>query len=184
MASNQGEMGETGGTGAADERSQRGQGQGQRGRGRGRGRGDGSINQRGGPHFSTTEVRRGRGGRGGRGGANTSAMSAGDLGARFGAQRQESNTGTGAMPASPHGKKAGESEEKGMPTGSQEKKEGEVEAEVCWICASPIVHEGIAPCNHRTCHICCLRMRALYKDKNCAHCRVCPLPIYLNLSYC
>ncbi|KAF8853807.1 hypothetical protein BDZ45DRAFT_706821 [Acephala macrosclerotiorum] len=48
---------------------------------------------------------------------------------------------------------------------------GESEAEVCFICASPILHEAIYPCNHRTCHICSLRMRALYKDKNCAHCR-------------
>jgi hypothetical protein len=56
-----------------------------------------------------------------------------------------------------------------------EKKEGEeeVEAEVCFICASPVVHNSVAPCNHRTCHICALRMRALYKTKDCAHCRVC-----------
>lgn len=50
----------------------------------------------------------------------------------------------------------------------------EVEAEVCFICASHVVHQSIAPCNHRTCHICALRMRALYKNKECAHCRVCP----------
>lgn len=49
----------------------------------------------------------------------------------------------------------------------------ESEAEICFICASPVVHEAIYPCNHRTCHICSLRMRALYKDKNCVHCRVC-----------
>lgn len=49
----------------------------------------------------------------------------------------------------------------------------ESEAEVCFICASPVMHEAIYPCNHRTCHICSLRMRALYKDKNCVHCRVC-----------
>ncbi len=48
----------------------------------------------------------------------------------------------------------------------------EDEAEPCWICASPIVHESVAPCNHRTCHICALRMRGLYKDLNCATCRV------------
>lgn len=48
----------------------------------------------------------------------------------------------------------------------------EVEAEVCFICASPVVHNSVAPCNHRTCHICALRMRALYKTKDCAHCRV------------
>lgn len=46
------------------------------------------------------------------------------------------------------------------------------DAEICFICANVVVHHSIAPCNHTTCHICGLRMRALYKDKNCAHCRV------------
>ncbi len=50
--------------------------------------------------------------------------------------------------------------------------EDEVEAEVCFICASPVVHNSVGPCNHRTCHICALRLRALYKTKACAHCRV------------
>jgi hypothetical protein len=57
----------------------------------------------------------------------------------------------------------------------------EVEVEVCFICASPVVHNSVAPCNHRTCHICALRMRALYKTKDCAHCRVsslCPIPFH------
>ncbi|KAH9897356.1 hypothetical protein F4778DRAFT_771826 [Xylariomycetidae sp. FL2044] len=49
--------------------------------------------------------------------------------------------------------------------------EEDVEAEVCFICASPVIHQSVAPCNHRTCHICALRMRALYKNKECAHCR-------------
>ncbi|EAT88887.2 hypothetical protein SNOG_03682 [Parastagonospora nodorum SN15] len=45
------------------------------------------------------------------------------------------------------------------------------DAEVCFICASPVQHTAVAPCNHRTCHICSIRMRALYKTKACAHCR-------------
>ncbi|KAM5433768.1 putative RING-type E3 ubiquitin transferase [Microsporum canis] len=45
------------------------------------------------------------------------------------------------------------------------------ENEVCFICASKIDHISVAPCNHRTCHICSLRLRALYKTKACAHCR-------------
>ena len=51
---------------------------------------------------------------------------------------------------------------------------GEVDGDVdvCFICASPVVHNAIAPCNHRTCHICALRLRALYKTRACAHCRV------------
>ncbi|KAH9844483.1 zinc finger protein [Teratosphaeria destructans] len=57
---------------------------------------------------------------------------------------------------------------------SGEQKQGDVaeeDAEVCFICASPIDHQSVAPCNHRTCHICALRLRALYKTKACAHCR-------------
>ncbi len=50
--------------------------------------------------------------------------------------------------------------------------ENDPEAEVCFICASPVVHNALSPCNHRTCHICALRLRALYKTKACAHCRV------------
>ena len=50
--------------------------------------------------------------------------------------------------------------------------EEDVEAEVCFICASTVVHNSVAPCNHRTCHICALRLRALYKTRACAHCRV------------
>ena len=50
------------------------------------------------------------------------------------------------------------------------------DVEVCFICASPIDHTAIAPCNHQTCHICALRLRALYKTRACAHCRVCPRP--------
>jgi hypothetical protein len=45
---------------------------------------------------------------------------------------------------------------------------------VCFICADPVKYSAVAPCNHVTCHICSLRMRALYKNKACAHCRVGP----------
>lgn len=55
---------------------------------------------------------------------------------------------------------------------SKGEEEEEVDAEVCFICASPVEHNAVAPCNHRTCHICSLRLRALYKTKACAHCRV------------
>lgn len=48
---------------------------------------------------------------------------------------------------------------------------GTEDSEVCFICASPIDHISVAPCNHQTCHICALRLRALYKTRACAHCR-------------
>lgn len=46
------------------------------------------------------------------------------------------------------------------------------DGEICFICASTVEHTSVSPCNHRTCHICALRLRALYKSKGCAHCRV------------
>jgi E3 ubiquitin-protein ligase ZNF598 len=51
-----------------------------------------------------------------------------------------------------------------------------IEGDVCFICASTIEHTSIAPCNHQTCHICSLRLRALYKTRACAHCRVSKKP--------
>ncbi|KAJ5104170.1 hypothetical protein N7532_004699 [Penicillium argentinense] len=45
------------------------------------------------------------------------------------------------------------------------------DGEICFICASTVEHTSVSPCNHRTCHICALRLRALYKNKGCAHCR-------------
>ncbi|CAD6504868.1 BgTH12-07971 [Blumeria graminis f. sp. triticale] len=47
--------------------------------------------------------------------------------------------------------------------------------ETCIICASEIIHEGLGPCNHRTCHVCCIRMRVLFKDETCTLCRT-PAP--------
>jgi E3 ubiquitin-protein ligase ZNF598 len=49
--------------------------------------------------------------------------------------------------------------------------EEEDDGQICFICANPVRHWAVAPCNHRTCHVCSLRMRALYKNKGCAHCR-------------
>lgn len=46
------------------------------------------------------------------------------------------------------------------------------DGEICFICASTVEHTSVSPCNHRTCHICALRLRALYKNRGCAHCRV------------
>ena len=50
--------------------------------------------------------------------------------------------------------------------------DGDAEAEVCFICASTISHTAVTPCNHRSCHICSLRYRALYKTKACPYCRL------------
>ncbi|KAI1329240.1 hypothetical protein F5Y16DRAFT_367113 [Xylariaceae sp. FL0255] len=126
---------------------------GSRGRGsahsRGRGRGRGS---RGNTNTPTGFHRSHHGGRG-RGGAASTTQS---------------------LPAGP----LPENEQTPLPTvqtavvaPASATNDDDVEAEVCFICASPVIHQAVAPCNHRTCHICALRMRALYKNKECAHCR-------------
>jgi E3 ubiquitin-protein ligase ZNF598 len=46
--------------------------------------------------------------------------------------------------------------------------------EMCHICAEPMEKKSyaVAECNHRTCHICALRLRALYKKLECTFCKV------------
>ncbi|RFU25530.1 hypothetical protein B7463_g10813, partial [Scytalidium lignicola] len=131
-----------------------------RSRGRGRGRGGHGNEGRNGDSTGHTDSRGGRRGRG-RGGnrAGTAvqdgtlpAMNTTDLAARFLKPQQQD-------PATAKTKESTQ-------TGEEEDAD-----DVCFICASTIVHHSVAPCNHRTCHICGLRMRALYKTKDCAHCR-------------
>ncbi|KAI3333079.1 hypothetical protein F4824DRAFT_473088 [Ustulina deusta] len=137
--------GQNRGRGAA---SARGRGRGGGGRGRGRGRGNTNApSGRGGER--SRGYRGGGGGGGGGGGASTLTPAPGPL-------PENSIPAAQVQPTS----------------GGNNNDEGEdVEAEVCFICASPVIHQSVAPCNHRTCHICALRMRALYKNKECAHCR-------------
>ncbi|TFK46669.1 hypothetical protein OE88DRAFT_1714915 [Heliocybe sulcata] len=42
---------------------------------------------------------------------------------------------------------------------------------VCWICAEPVKYWSVSECNHRTCHVCALRLRALYKKLDCTFCK-------------
>ena len=134
-----------------------------------RGRGRGSRRERGRSFHDgrngedrKTENQRGGGRRGGRGG---------NRGTYGGETGQTTLSAMGGLSLSPQ-KKIPYAMEK---SGDKDEAD-EVEAEVCFICASPVVHNSVAPCNHRTCHICALRMRALYKTKDCAHCRASTLP--------
>ncbi|KAI9459453.1 hypothetical protein BJY52DRAFT_1084852, partial [Lactarius psammicola] len=43
--------------------------------------------------------------------------------------------------------------------------------DLCWICAEPVKYYAVSECNHRTCHICALRLRALYKKLDCTFCK-------------
>ncbi|EIW84684.1 hypothetical protein CONPUDRAFT_47956 [Coniophora puteana RWD-64-598 SS2] len=42
---------------------------------------------------------------------------------------------------------------------------------ICWICAEPVKYYSVSACNHRTCHVCALRLRALYKKLDCTFCK-------------
>ncbi|KAI5794636.1 hypothetical protein FPQ18DRAFT_256801 [Pyronema domesticum] len=56
------------------------------------------------------------------------------------------------------------------PSGDNEEA-SDTDGSMCFICANTVKYTAIPPCNHETCHVCSLRMRALYKSKACAHCR-------------
>lgn len=43
--------------------------------------------------------------------------------------------------------------------------------ETCLICAQSIKYFALGCCSHRTCHVCAIRMRALYKKRECALCK-------------
>jgi hypothetical protein len=54
------------------------------------------------------------------------------------------------------------------------------DTETCWICAEPVKYYSVSECNHRTCHVCALRLRALYKRQECTFCKVCLSFTYRN----
>ncbi|POS81285.1 hypothetical protein DHEL01_v200335 [Diaporthe helianthi] len=146
-------------TNSAGDTASRSRGDGSRGRGRGdrsrrgRGRGDGAGGNRGG--------NRGRG----RGGGNGNDQSAGR-------PEEQDDDRPKLTPAAKEALR-GPVEPKPKAEGGDADANGDDddEDEVCFICANPIQHHSVAPCNHKTCHICSLRLRALYKNKHCAHCR-------------
>ena len=50
--------------------------------------------------------------------------------------------------------------------------ETNTDSDVCWICAEPVKYYSLSECNHRTCHVCAIRLRALYKKTDCTFCKV------------
>lgn len=51
----------------------------------------------------------------------------------------------------------------------------EIEAEddigQCFICAEPITFWSAGICQHRTCHVCAVRLRTFYKMRDCTFCK-------------
>lgn len=54
----------------------------------------------------------------------------------------------------------------------ENEEEGDDGEGLCFICAEEISCYAVGECNHRVCHLCSLRLRALYKQKTCAYCKV------------
>jgi hypothetical protein len=57
-------------------------------------------------------------------------------------------------------------------TQTDTQQDADQEQDLCWICAEPIKYYAVSECNHRTCHVCALRLRALYKKLDCTFCKV------------
>lgn len=49
---------------------------------------------------------------------------------------------------------------------------GDGDDATCFICAEPVQYWSVGSCNHRTCHTCSIRLRALYKKHECTFCKV------------
>lgn len=47
----------------------------------------------------------------------------------------------------------------------------ETDQAVCFICAETVSIWALGSCSHRTCHTCTLRMRALFKNRECTFCK-------------
>lgn len=48
----------------------------------------------------------------------------------------------------------------------------EADTDICWLCTEPVKFHSVSECNHRTCHVCAVRLRALYKKMECTFCKV------------
>ncbi|KAG5931477.1 hypothetical protein E4U60_006052 [Claviceps pazoutovae] len=131
---------------------------GPRGRGRGRGRGNSG----------------GRGRRGGKAAGRGNAVQDGNTTSHSGVSADTAAPDEAARPARAIMLK--QQTQAAAAAAAADKEDDD--ADVCFICANPIAYHSIAPCNHATCHICGLRMRALYKTKDCAHCRT-PAPFVI-----
>ncbi|KAF7305937.1 RING-type domain-containing protein [Mycena chlorophos] len=56
-------------------------------------------------------------------------------------------------------------------TVDKDEEDAQDDAGICWICAEPVKYYAVPECNHQTCHVCSLRLRALYKKNECTFCK-------------
>lgn len=95
---------------------------------------------------------------------------------RSGKHRMGGNRGRGGRPSGKTSAAAPlsdlETKGKEPKKSSEEDIEASEDTDVCWICAEPVKYYSVSECNHRTCHVCALRLRALYKKLDCTFCKV------------
>ncbi|KAJ3372920.1 hypothetical protein GGF31_001457 [Allomyces arbusculus] len=84
---------------------------------------------------------------------------------QFKAARLGGDQATAAGPAD------GEEDDEGDYEEGDEGEMGDDDDNECWICTEEIVYSSLGKCNHRLCHVCVIRLRALYKDFNCPICK-------------
>ena len=100
-------------------------------------------------------------GRGGKGGARTK-----------GAVATDSTTDSNAQTTTDGLKVDGDTATAADVSASQTEAQEDDSQDLCWICAEPVKYYAVSECNHRTCHVCALRLRALYKKLDCTFCKV------------
>lgn len=143
------------------------EGSGSASRGNGRGGGRGNASGRGG---------RGKSGRGGSFGGslskshNTNVHSTSNEKGkgRSGNGKQESSSYINEKDVQPENQSTSSVQESGM---AMLNSTPALEGEICFICAEPVKLYSVPPCNHKTCHICAIRLRVLYKKQECTFCK-------------
>ncbi|KAG5642923.1 hypothetical protein DXG03_001874 [Asterophora parasitica] len=105
------------------------------------------------------------------GGASRGTGKKGGSRGRGGGNQSNRGRGGRANGSAPTIKAAPVLEEKVQAADSTPATDGDDDADVCWICAEPVKYYSVSECNHRTCHVCALRLRALYKKTDCTFCK-------------
>ncbi|RKP39561.1 hypothetical protein BJ085DRAFT_20324, partial [Dimargaris cristalligena] len=84
----------------------------------------------------------------------------------------KNNSSPRAPPKSRSGKRESAPRKARTGTRAAPKETPEVDdSDVCIICTHPIKYQAMGSCDHPTCHICTLRLRALYKNNACPYCK-------------
>lgn len=120
---------------------------------------------------SRTKQSRGGGTANGNGSGGATARGRGKGKARGGKPRPNGHHPSNQNQQS-KGKGKGEASDEEEEVQEEEEEEVDPDADLCFICAEPVKLYSVAPCDHRTCHVCAVRLRALYKKMECTFCKV------------